>query len=64
MKADLSTVRTVLWLTLATNIVTLFVNALSTVYGFLRGPRQVEDPPKHTWNLQSKQRHTSSSWVR
>jgi O-antigen/teichoic acid export membrane protein len=48
VKADLSTVRTVLWLTLATNIVTLLVNALSTVYGFLRGPRQVDDPPKGT----------------
>ena len=48
VKADLSSVRTVLWLTLATNVVTLFANALSSVYGFLRGPRQVEDPPRDT----------------
>ena len=44
--ADLSKVRSVLWLNLATNIISLLINAMSGVYGFLKGPRIVEDAPK------------------
>lgn len=45
LRGDLSRVRTVLWLNLATNLVTLLINAISGVYGFLKGPRAVEDAP-------------------
>jgi O-antigen/teichoic acid export membrane protein len=43
-KADLSSIRAVLWLSLASNIVTFSVNAGTGIYGFLRGPRAVEEP--------------------
>jgi hypothetical protein len=43
-KADLSSIRAVLWLSLASNIVTLAVNAVTGIYGFVRGPREVEQP--------------------
>ena len=42
LKADMSTVRGVLWLNLATNLASLAVNISSGVYGFLRGPRVTE----------------------
>lgn len=42
LHADLGTVRSVLWLNLGTNIVTLFINVLSGVYGFVRGPRTIQ----------------------
>ena len=43
--ADLSRVRSVLWLNLATNIVSTLINALTGVYGLLKGPRIVDDAP-------------------
>jgi O-antigen/teichoic acid export membrane protein len=43
--ADLSKIRSVLWLNLGTNIISLLVNVLVGVYGFFRGPRQVEAAP-------------------
>jgi hypothetical protein len=45
LKADMGTVRVVLWLNLATNAVSLFINVLSGLYGFLKGPRQAEEKP-------------------
>lgn len=45
LKADMSTVRGVLFLTLATNIVSLFINILSGAYGFIKGPRETETTP-------------------
>jgi O-antigen/teichoic acid export membrane protein len=45
LKADLTTVRTVLLMNLATNAVSLLINMLSGVYGFVKGPREVEDVP-------------------
>jgi O-antigen/teichoic acid export membrane protein len=44
VKADLSLVRTVLWLNLATNAASLFVNLLSGMYGMVKGAREVETP--------------------
>ena len=41
--ADLSQIRTVLLLNLATNVASLTVNVLSGVYGFTKGPRLVND---------------------
>ncbi len=46
MRADLSKVRTVLWLNFATNVVSLLVNALTGIYGFIKGPRMVEEVPE------------------
>jgi O-antigen/teichoic acid export membrane protein len=43
-RADLSSIRAVLWLSLASNIVTFSVNAGTGIYGFVRGPREVEEP--------------------
>jgi O-antigen/teichoic acid export membrane protein len=43
-RADLSSIRTVLWLNIATNITSLAVNACCGAYGFIKGPREVEDP--------------------
>ena len=43
-RADLSSIRTVLWLNIATNITSLAVNACCGVYGFIKGPREVEAP--------------------
>ena len=43
-KADLSSIRAVLWLSLASNIVTFLVNAGTGIYGFIRAPREVEEP--------------------
>lgn len=45
VKLDMSTVRGALLLNLGTNIASLFVNMLSGAYGFMKGPREVEDPP-------------------
>lgn len=45
LKLNMSTVRGVLLLNLATNLASLFVNVLSGAYGFLKGPREVEDVP-------------------
>ena len=42
VKADISTVRGVLWLNLATNIASLTVNVVAGIYGFIKGPREVE----------------------
>lgn len=42
VKADLSDVRSVLWLTIATNAAYLILNILSGVYGFIKGPREVD----------------------
>jgi len=42
VRADISTVRGVLWLNLGTNTVSLFVNILSGAYGFIKGPREAE----------------------
>lgn len=42
-KVDLSTVRGVLYMGIATAIVILFVNAFTSVYGFMRGPRQAPE---------------------
>jgi hypothetical protein len=39
---NMSTIRGVLLLNLATNLAFLFVNVLSGAYGFLKGPREVE----------------------
>jgi O-antigen/teichoic acid export membrane protein len=44
-KADMSTVRGVLWLTVATNVTSLFINVLSGAYGFIKGPRETEEKP-------------------
>jgi O-antigen/teichoic acid export membrane protein len=41
-RTDLSSVRTVLILTCVSGLASLCVNALSGIYGFARGPRQVE----------------------
>jgi hypothetical protein len=43
-KADLSLVKSVLLLNLATNATSLLVNILSAIYGFQKGPREVEGP--------------------
>jgi O-antigen/teichoic acid export membrane protein len=43
LHADLSTIRSVLWLNLATNSVTFLVNIAAGVTGFLVGPRRIED---------------------
>ncbi|HET6145525.1 MAG TPA: hypothetical protein VFE02_18630 [Candidatus Acidoferrales bacterium] len=43
---DMSTVRGVLLLAVATNTASMFSNVLSGVYGFLKGPRRVADTPK------------------
>ena len=43
LKMDVSTIRMVLWLNIATNLVSLLVNVLSGIYGFARGPREVEE---------------------
>lgn len=45
LKADMGTVRAVLWLNLATNAVSLFINVLSGFYGFVKGPREAETGP-------------------
>jgi O-antigen/teichoic acid export membrane protein len=45
VKADMSTVRGVLWLTVATNVTSLFINVLSGAYGFIKGPRETEEKP-------------------
>ena len=45
VKADMSTVRGVLMLALATNVGSLFINVLSGVYGFLKGGRETEPKP-------------------
>jgi O-antigen/teichoic acid export membrane protein len=45
LKTDLSTIRMVLWMNVATNTVNLLINLLSGVYGFMRGPREVEASP-------------------
>jgi O-antigen/teichoic acid export membrane protein len=45
VKADMSTVRGVLMLTLATNVASLFINILSGVYGFIKGGRETEQQP-------------------
>ena len=42
IKVDVGTVRGVLWLNLATNVASLLINVLSGVYGFIKGPREVE----------------------
>ncbi len=42
MKADVSTVRGVLYLSLGMNFVSLLVNVLSGAYGFVNGPRDTE----------------------
>jgi hypothetical protein len=42
-KIDMSTVRGVLWLTIATNVASLFINVLSGAYGFIKGPRETEE---------------------
>jgi O-antigen/teichoic acid export membrane protein len=41
-KTDLSTVRAVLWLSVATATVSLFTNTLCAFYGFARGPRRIK----------------------
>jgi O-antigen/teichoic acid export membrane protein len=43
VKADVSTVRSVLMLNLAMNLTSLFVNVLAGVYGFITGPRETEE---------------------
>jgi hypothetical protein len=43
LRADLTTVRTVLWLNIAVNVASLFVNILCGIYGFTRGSREVEN---------------------
>jgi O-antigen/teichoic acid export membrane protein len=45
LHADLSTVRAVLWLNLATNSVTLLINVAAGIAGFIVGPREIEDAP-------------------
>jgi O-antigen/teichoic acid export membrane protein len=45
VKADMSTVRGVLMLTLATNVASLFINILSGAYGFMKGGRETEQQP-------------------
>ncbi len=45
VKFDMSTVRGVLYLTLATNVTSLFINILSGAFGFLKGPRETEAKP-------------------
>jgi O-antigen/teichoic acid export membrane protein len=42
LELDMSTIRGVLLLNLATNLAYLFINVLSGAYGFLKGPREVE----------------------
>jgi hypothetical protein len=42
VELNMSTIRGVLLLNLATNLASLFVNVLSGAYGFLKGPREVE----------------------
>jgi O-antigen/teichoic acid export membrane protein len=42
-KSDLGTVRSVLYFSIASALVSLLVNALCGVYGFWRGPRQIEE---------------------
>jgi O-antigen/teichoic acid export membrane protein len=41
-KTDLSTVRAVLWLSVATSAVSLFTNILCALYGMARGPRRIK----------------------
>jgi O-antigen/teichoic acid export membrane protein len=41
-KTDLSTVRAVLWLGVATATVSLFTNVLCALYGFAKGPRRIK----------------------
>jgi O-antigen/teichoic acid export membrane protein len=41
-RLDLSTVRSVLWLNFVTIVGSLSVNVMAGIYGFLRGPREVE----------------------
>jgi hypothetical protein len=41
-KTDLGTVRSVLWLNVATAAVSLFTNTLCAFYGFARGPRRIK----------------------
>jgi O-antigen/teichoic acid export membrane protein len=43
IKADVSTVHSVLMLNLAMNLTSLFVNVLAGIYGFIRGPRETEE---------------------
>jgi O-antigen/teichoic acid export membrane protein len=43
VKTDISSLRMVLWMNVATNTVTLLINIVTGIYGFVRGPRQVED---------------------
>ncbi len=45
MKADLSSVRSILWLNLATNAAGVIGTALPGIYGFLKGARKGEDEP-------------------
>lgn len=47
LKADLSLVRTAIWMNLATNAASLLVNILAGVYGLYRGPRTIA-PPNET----------------
>jgi O-antigen/teichoic acid export membrane protein len=44
LRADLTTVRSVVLLNLATVVTALVTNLLSGAFGFTRGPRDVEDP--------------------
>jgi O-antigen/teichoic acid export membrane protein len=41
--ADLTTVRTVLWLNISVNVVSLIVNLLCGLFGFTKGSREVEN---------------------
>ena len=43
LHADLSTIRAVLWLNLATNSVTFLINVAAGIAGFIVGPREIED---------------------
>ena len=45
-RLDLSTVRSVLWLNLVTTVASLSVNVMIGIYGFIRGPREVESGPR------------------
>ena len=45
VKTDISTLRMVLWMNVATNAAGLLINIFCGLYGFVKGPREVEDFP-------------------
>jgi hypothetical protein len=52
-RADLTAVRTVLWLNISVNSVSLLVNILCGIFGFVKGSREVEHSPVVTMSEES-----------